>query len=128
MTALFRSRWGRFGLVLVFLAAMAGLFALAGYDRVSFFYETKLAIFPFDFLFMFWSLGLIFGSLFVPLKRRTRVTFAGLAMLMFAGVFRGLDAVTLWGLTQAVACGGAITWMGFGGGGMDGPADGGDRS
>lgn len=126
MTALLRNRWAVFGVVVVMLAAMAGLMLLAGEDRVSFFYEAKFQTFPFDFLFLFWSLGLIFGSMFTHRKRRVRVSFAGCAMLMLAGLFRELNAVTLWGLTQAVLCAGAVTWMAFGGGGMDGPAETGD--
>lgn len=127
MKALLRNRWARFGMMLVTLAVIAGLMAMAGWDRVNFFYEAKFETFPFEVLLLVWSLGLIFGSFFTPLKRRVRVSFAGGAMLMFAGLFRELDAVTLWGLTQAVLCAGAITWMAFGGGGMDGPAEKGDR-
>lgn len=117
MKALWARTWFRatVGMSLALLAAIVG--AIAGFSadpRLVFFIEAPLTVYQAAFLFIAWAFVLIIASHFRPVERKGPAFFAAVAMMMFAGVFRELDTITPWGLTQALACAGLITWAGFG--------------
>ena len=114
MKAFFQNRWSGFVVVLVTVATLTGLAALAGEARVLFFIQARFEIYPLAFLFPIWSILLMAGSLKGSKSKRLRAVYAGGAMLMFSGLFTQMETVTLWGMVQALACAGFISWLGFG--------------